>query len=361
MAKQTFTTGQVLTAAQMTNLQQTAMLGGDANARTASYVLVAGDAGNAVTMSSTSTTTITVNTGIFAAGDIVTIVNINSGVCTITAGTATVTTSGSLALSQNQGGILRFTSASAAIFLQFATPASGDIEGITTGANSGLTGGVTSGTADLKLNFTAKGQLPVGTGSGTTGFLTVGTNGHTLVADSAETTGLKWQAASSGGWTLLSTTTLSGATTTLTVTSGYKKIVLWMTDFYVASGGVFCGIQINANASNYTQFYPEISVTNNTLNYAGYYTTNGGQIELMPSGMSSSNMDGVVVLEIDAPDETNMQKTFRGISRYSNSSAFSLCYNVTGVWRDSSAVTSLAIKAGASTWSGGTAYLYGVK
>lgn len=158
MAKQTFTTGQVLTAAQMTSLQQTAMLGGDANARTASYVLVAGDAGNAVTMSSTSATTITVNTGIFAAGDIVTIVNINSGVCTITAGTATVTTSGSLALSQNQGGILRFTSASAAIFLQFATPASGDIEGIVTGTDSGLSGGATSGTVTLrqKLNFNAQ-------------------------------------------------------------------------------------------------------------------------------------------------------------------------------------------------------------
>ena len=120
MAKQTFTTGQVLTAAQMTSLQQTAMLGGDANARTASYTLVAGDAGNAVSMSSTSATTITVNTGIFAAGDIVTIVNINSGVCTVTAGTATVTSSASLALAQNEGGILRFTSASAAVFLKFA-------------------------------------------------------------------------------------------------------------------------------------------------------------------------------------------------------------------------------------------------
>lgn len=198
MAKQTFTTGQVLTAAQMTALQQTAMLGGDANARTASYVLVAGDAGNAITMSSTSATTITVNTGIFAAGDIVTIVNINTGVCTISAGTATVTTSGSLALAANQGGVLRFTSASAAIFLQFATPASGDIEGITTGANSGLTGGVTSGTADLKLNFTAKGELAVGTGSGTTGFLTVGSNGQYIVADSTQTTGMKWAAPASG-------------------------------------------------------------------------------------------------------------------------------------------------------------------
>lgn len=125
MSKQTFTSGQVLSAAQMTTLQQTAMLGGAANARVASYTLVAADAGDAITMNNASATTITVNTGLFAAGDIVTILNIGTGVCTITAGTATVTTSGSLALSQNQGGILRFTSASAAIFLQFATPGGG--------------------------------------------------------------------------------------------------------------------------------------------------------------------------------------------------------------------------------------------
>jgi hypothetical protein len=149
MAKQTFTTGQVLTAAQMTSLQQTAMLGGAASAKIASYVLVAADAGDAITMSNAGATTITVNTGLFAAGDIVTIINIGAGACTITAGTATVTTSGSLVLAQNQGGVLRFTSASAAIFLQFATPASGDIEGVTAG--TGLSGGGTSGTVTLSI------------------------------------------------------------------------------------------------------------------------------------------------------------------------------------------------------------------
>lgn len=149
MAKQTFTTGQVLTAAQMTSLQQTAMLGGAASAKTASYVLVAADAGDAITMSNAGATTITANTGLFATGDIVTIINIGAGVCTITAGTATVTTSGSLVLAQNQGGVLRFTSPSAAIFLQFATPASGDIEGVTAG--TGLSGGGTSGTVTLSI------------------------------------------------------------------------------------------------------------------------------------------------------------------------------------------------------------------
>ena len=158
MAKQTFTTGQVLTAAQMTSLQQTAMLGGAASAKVASYVLVAADAGDAITMNNAGATTITANTGLFATGDIVTIINIGAGACTITAGTATVTTSGSLVLAQNQGGVLRFTSPSAAIFLQFATPASGDIEGIVTGTDSGLSGGATSGTVTLrqKLEFDAE-------------------------------------------------------------------------------------------------------------------------------------------------------------------------------------------------------------
>ena len=130
MAKQTFTTGQVLTAAQMTSLQQTAMLGGSASAKTASYTLVAADAGTAISMSNASATTITVNTALFAAGDTVQITNLGAGVCTITAGTATVNTSASLALAQYESGTLNFTSTSAAIFIKGAG-ASASASGLT--------------------------------------------------------------------------------------------------------------------------------------------------------------------------------------------------------------------------------------
>jgi len=126
MAKQTFTTGQVLTAAQMTSLQQTAMLGGAASAKTASYTLVAADAGTAISMSNASATTITVNTGLFADGDTVQITNIGTGICTITAGTATVNTASSLVLAQWESGTLDFRSSSAAVFIKAAgAPAGG--------------------------------------------------------------------------------------------------------------------------------------------------------------------------------------------------------------------------------------------
>lgn len=118
MAKQSFTVGQVLTAAQLTSLQQTAMGGGAASAKTASYTLVAADAGTTISMTSTSATTITVNTGLFAAGDTVFIQNLGAGVSTITPGTATVNTSSSLALAQYEGGTLFFTSASASLFFK---------------------------------------------------------------------------------------------------------------------------------------------------------------------------------------------------------------------------------------------------
>ena len=125
MAKQTFTTGQVLTAAQMTSLEATALGGGAANTKTASYVLVAADAGTRIAMNNAGATTITVNTSLFSAGDTLSIQNIGAGTCTITAGTATVDTSGALALEQYEGGILYFTSASTAIFFQFAVPSAG--------------------------------------------------------------------------------------------------------------------------------------------------------------------------------------------------------------------------------------------
>lgn len=189
MAKQTFTTGQVLTAAQMTSLQQTAMGGGSPSTKTASYVLVAADAGTVIQMNSASPTTITVNTALFAAGDTVFIQNIGAGTCTVTAGTATVTTAGSLALTQWEGGTLYFTSTSASIFFDY----------IQAGVSIPLT---TKG--DLFGFDTANARVPIGS------------NGTVLTADSTQALGLKWAAPAGGGKVLQ---VVQGTTSTSSTTS----------------------------------------------------------------------------------------------------------------------------------------------
>ena len=119
MAKQTFTAGQILTAAQVTALQ-TNEYNQTVSPKTANYELVAADVGTTVTMSSATATTITVNTALFAAGDTLTITNIGANNCTVTAGTATVSCAGSPVLRQYQSGQLYFTSTGVSIF--FPTP-----------------------------------------------------------------------------------------------------------------------------------------------------------------------------------------------------------------------------------------------
>ena len=180
MAKQTFTTGQVLTAAQMTSLQQTAMGGGSTTAKTTSYTLVAADAGTVVQMNSASATTITVNTALFAAGDTVQIQNIGAGVCTVTAGTATVNTAGSLALSQYEGGQLYFNTTGAALFFDIVQSSTASFN---TSSATVATGEATTSTSYVALTT----ALAVTVTTGTKALVSIGSRmGNTTAVNTSQ-------------------------------------------------------------------------------------------------------------------------------------------------------------------------------
>lgn len=171
MAKQTFTTGQVLTAAQMTSLQANDY-NWTVNAKTANYVLVATDAGTQVTMNAAGATTITVNTSVFTAGDTLRITNIGAGTCTITAGTATVSTAGSLALTQYASGILYFSTAAVSYFFPDAkTSASGNGNFVSTSQTTAST---------TYVDLATVGAVTITTG--TTALVTVSCNAQTATA-----------------------------------------------------------------------------------------------------------------------------------------------------------------------------------
>ena len=122
MALTTFTSGQVLTAAQL-NAVQANDYNQTVSTKTADYTLVAADKGTRVVMNVASANTVTVNTSLFSAGDTLVIQNIGAGTTTVTAGTATVSSAGSLAIEQYGSGTLYFTSAGVALFFPSAGPA----------------------------------------------------------------------------------------------------------------------------------------------------------------------------------------------------------------------------------------------
>jgi len=330
MAKQTFTTGQVLTAAQMTSLQQTAMGGGSPVTKTASYVLTAADAGTVIQMNSASSTTITVNTALFTAGDSVQIQNIGAGVCTITAGTATVTTSGSLALSQWEGGFLYFTSASASIFFDYTQ----------TGAVSPLT---TKG--DIWGYSTLDARIPIGS------------NNQVLTADSTQALGLKWATPSTGSMTLLSTTTLSGASTTVSsIDQTYETLLVFIYGATWASGNGTVYIKPN-NTANQCSFIGTYWQSAG----AGTSGTSAGDIQSYLNTTNSSGL-GFAAVNFYRYANTSQWKVYAGTGGNQASDGTGSAYAYGGTVKTTSALSSLNFyPSSGANFSGGTVLIYGVK
>lgn len=331
MAKQTFTTGQVLTAAQMTSLQQTAMGGGEATAKTASYVLTAADAGTTVIMNAAGATTITVNTALFAAGDTVNIQNIGAGVCTVTAGTATVNTAGSLALNQYEGGVLYFRSTSAATFFDY----------VQTGATSPLT---TKG--DVWGYSTVDARIPVGT------------NNQVLTADSTQALGVKWATPSSGGgMTLISTTSFTGTVLTLSsITGTYKELRLYVKGLYAANTNTL-NVTFNGDLTN--PAYASLTGSD-AINRAYSLSGSGGSsMNTFTYLNTSNNSDSFLVLTIPNYANTTTIKFMNATGAVETSSGSYTLGNWTGFWNNTSAITSIEFR-GIGTFTAGSVELYGV-
>jgi hypothetical protein len=235
----------------------------------------------------------------------------------------------------------------------------GDITGVTAG--TGISGGGTSGTVtitnSMATEIAAKGDLIVGTGAATFDNLTVGANGTTLVADSTASTGLKWATpASGGGMTLINTggTALTGASVTIgSIPETYRNLQLVIVNPQPATDTEYLYIRINGDST--ANRYGHFDTTGSGSFGANYILGTNSMDNSVAQGLSITNfydyantttwkMADVLVVNNDPTTSTNWQALRR-------------C----GIYNQTGAITSLVFTISSGNLNGGTAYLYGVK
>ena len=283
MTTQVFTSGQTLTSAQMTALQANDY-NQTVSTKTANYTLAIGDLGSRVVMNSASGTTITVNTSIFAAGDSLRIQNIGAGTCVVTAGTATVTSAGSLSVPQWGGGQLFFTSTSAAIYFPDA-------------------------------------------------------------------------ATDVGGMTLISTTTLTGASVSLSsIPQTYKDLQLVIRNFLPATDSVSFAVRVNGDATaNRHRSVPDSTVP-------AAYTFNATSWNTDLVGQDNAVAEGLSIYNIYDYTNTVTRKMASSVIQYVNATTTTNLAqeNCSYYYNQLSAITSLTLLTSSGNFTSGTALLYGI-
>lgn len=241
----------------------------------------------------------------------------------------------------------------------------------------GTTGQVLSKASGTDLDFTwvaqddsnaiqnaivdAKGDLIAATAADTPARLAVGTNGQVLTADSTASTGIKWATpSSSGGMTLLSTTSLLGTSTSISVSpSSYKNLEIWVEGVNaILNESLYMGINLDTTAANYRNSW------SGSVGYgysSGYDNTLAGvTVGLFPgvNGIKASSPNNFFIINIPNPNSTVSKPISVNGSFYNDSNSDS-AINVMCSYVTSSAISSLQFKSNQSL-TGGTVKIYGV-
>lgn len=211
--------------------------------------------------------------------------------------------------------------------------------------------GVPSWAASATSVLTTTGDLLYASGANTLARRAIGATGDVLTVSG----GLPvWSApSSSGGMTLLSTTTLSGSSTTLTsFSSSYKSFVIYVRNFRPATNNATLQMRFNGDANTR---YTNVLASTATVSQS----QNATSINVMAANNDLYDK-GLAVIEI--PDYAN-SATYKiaRINSYADQDVnFNQMFNV-GFYKVSSfAITSIALFPSSGNFTSGSALLYGV-
>jgi len=208
----------------------------------------------------------------------------------------------------------------------------------------------TNGTINL-INPSAKGDLFAGSAANTYTKLSVGTNGQVLSAASGEATGLQWVTPVSGGMTLLSTTSLTGASTTVSsISQAYTRLLGVIHSGYSSAGAAGWKMTVNGNACSSLYNSGTTTWSNTDSGFWLAYSVGGGF-----TGAS-------VTFTIDSYTKTDSTKPISSFGG-GRPSTVDVAYSASGHYpTKATAVTSLTFAPSTGSWNGsGVVLLYGVK
>jgi hypothetical protein len=156
-------------------------------------------------------------------------------------------------------------------------------------------------------NIDAKGDLLAGTADNTIGRLAVGTNGTVLMADSAETTGLKWAAAPTGKILQVVQGTLATAATTTSTSLTDTGLSVSITPSSASSKIlVFVSVAAGKNDGGHSGYFTALRDTTNLV-VPTSPSNRVGRLNMMPgdiTGMQYS-MTTVNWTWLDSPATTS--------------------------------------------------------
>ena len=207
--------------------------------------------------------------------------------------------------------------------------------------------------------YTTKGDILVATANNTPVRQGVGADGTVLTANSAQADGVEWAALpAAGAYTLISTTTLSGAATSITsIPSTYKHLFLDITGITAAAtGGYTVSIQVNSDTAANYGYYRIYTNTSGTV----IAERNAAQTSLKYMGETfnaAGDNEGRGFLNIYNYAATSRRNGFGGFVCYS--SGFQIG-TVNFDYKGGSAISSIQFNISGTTFSGGTIKLYGV-
>jgi len=215
-----------------------------------------------------------------------------------------------------------------------------------------------AGAAIAKTIVDAKGDIIAATAADTVSRLAVGANGTVLTAASGQATGLEWATPASGGMTLISTTTLTGASITLSsIPATYNDLYIIIRAFLPATDAVDLNMRFNADSGASRHF----SITTNAAPYdnQGFNNTSA----LICS--ASDNAVTTTLNSISIPDYTNTTTRKMATTVSLNTSNFgATSFNFRAgyaVYNQTAAISSLVFFPSSGNFTSGTVLLYGVK